>query len=147
MCIPVAALSLVAGIAQGVVGYMGQMSQYEHQQAQFEANREASQRAAVNQYASQQLRIQQEGEAAAQTTQDVALEGQAARSTARTAAGEAGVSGLSVNALLQDLSAQEGPLRRFGRQEPGDFTGLHEGRDGRHAGSGNRPDQLCAPAE
>ena len=45
---------------------------------------------AVNQYASQHFASSREGEAAAQTTQDVALEGQAARSTARTAAGGGG---------------------------------------------------------
>jgi hypothetical protein len=41
-----------------------------------------------------------------------------ARATARTAAGEAGVAGLSVEALLNDFTAQEGRYRYGGPGRP-----------------------------
>ncbi len=55
----------------------------------------------------QQARILQEGEYASGEEQRNAIEAAEARGTARVAAGEAGVSGLSVNALLDDFRAQE----------------------------------------
>lgn len=108
MCTPMLALGLAVSAVQGVMQYQGQMAEYNAAQAHRQANTEAAQRAAVNTYASQQLRIAQEGEAAAQQKQDVALEAQRAMATARAAAGESGVSGLSVDALIRDLSSQQG---------------------------------------
>src|SRR5262249_22943099 len=59
------------------------------------------------QYRQLQARQQQEADAAAHKLGVAAREGAEARSTALVAAGEAGVSGLSVNALLNDFMAQE----------------------------------------
>ena len=63
------------------------------------------------QYRALQDRASQEGEAATQKTLEQAREGAAARSRALVAAGEAGVGGLSVNALLNDFMAQESRYR------------------------------------
>jgi hypothetical protein len=106
MC--VALISVVAAVASSLVGYAGQMANYKAQQQYYEQNAKAARVATVNRYASIQNRQLQEHDAAAQQVQQSKLEAMKARSTARTAAGEAGVTGLSVEALLQDLSAQEG---------------------------------------
>lgn len=54
------------------------------------------------------LQQQQEMEAAAQATQDNNIKARAAASRAQTAAGESGVSGLSVDALMQDIVFDQG---------------------------------------
>jgi hypothetical protein len=50
---------------------------------------------------------QQERESAMQRIEENNLKGTAAQATARTAAGEAGISGLSVDALLSDLGTKQ----------------------------------------
>jgi hypothetical protein len=106
MC--VALISVVAAVASSLVGYAGQMANYKAQKQYYEENSKAAQVAATNRYASIQNRMLQERDASAQKLGESSLEGLKARSTARAAAADAGVSGLSVDALLQDLSAQEG---------------------------------------
>src|SRR5437867_2700368 len=64
-------------------------------------------KSANEQYRSLQRRQQQEGEATAQSEFLASRQGAEARSTARVAAGEAGVSGLSVNNLLGEFVNQE----------------------------------------
>lgn len=56
-------------------------------------------------------RVAQEEEKASNEDQRNALAAAQARATIRTASGEAGVSGLSVNALLRDFQAQESRYR------------------------------------
>jgi len=58
-----------------------------------------------------QERQKQEGEATATEEQRVSREAAEARATARTAAGEAGVSGLSLDALITDFTRQESQYR------------------------------------
>jgi len=58
-----------------------------------------------------QQRIRQEQEATVTEEERNARAAASARATARTAAGEAGVAGLSVEALLNDFTAQEGRYR------------------------------------
>jgi hypothetical protein len=78
---------------------------------QIEENYQLSVQSANAQYRALQDRSSQEGEAATQKTLEQAREGAAARSRALAAAGEAGVSGLSVNALLTDFMGQEARYR------------------------------------
>ena len=108
MCTPTLILGVALSAAQAGVSFAGAQAQADAQQDQYEANQKAARLAAANRYASQQTRIIQEEAAASQKKQNVALKAQAARSTARVAAGEAGVTGLSVDALMQDFAAQEG---------------------------------------
>jgi len=108
MCTPLALLGFAASAVSGVMQYQGAKADYAAAKAHKQTNDRAAQQAAVDRYASQQLRIMQEEEAATQKKQEAKVDAMKARSTARVAAGEAGVTGLSVDALLQDLSAQEG---------------------------------------
>lgn len=78
---------------------------------QIEDNYALSVSSANAQYRQLQERQQQETDAAAQKIQEGNIQGAKAVSTARVAAGEAGVSGLSVNNLLNDFMAQEARYR------------------------------------
>jgi len=71
-------------------------------------NAREAQRAAVDSYTSQNIRLRQEKEAADQKRFEDSIEALKRRGTAYTSAGEAGVSGLSVDALVGDIFAQEG---------------------------------------
>lgn len=95
-----------------VVGYMGQQQQYEAQKQQYENNRIEANRAAVDNYASTQNRMLQEQKAASQELQNLNVDAMKGRATAETAAGEAGVTGLSVDALVADYYGQEGRYER-----------------------------------
>ncbi len=111
MCaIPVAA-ALIVGAAQ--VGY-----QYYGEQKQAKATARFQDRAAKegqalakqnfdNQQAQVQQQQQEENEASSQQIQQVQKEAAAGRAQARVASGEAGVTGLSVDALISDFSNQE----------------------------------------
>jgi hypothetical protein len=105
-------LALIGTVLSAVVGYMGQQQQYEAQKQQYQNNREASNKAAVNTYTSQQNRALQERKAASQETQNLNIEAMRGRSTAEVAAGEAGVTGLSVDALINDYYGQQGRYER-----------------------------------
>lgn len=98
--------------ASAVVGYQAQAAQAEAQQQYYENNRIAANKAAVNQYASSQNRQLQETKAASQELQNLNTEGMRGRATATVAAGEAGVTGLSVDALIADYYGQEGRYER-----------------------------------
>jgi hypothetical protein len=111
MC--VAALALTPGlmtglqIASSVIGLVGQMqaqsAQEEANQRQYEATMKA--RAAnVNQT---NLMQQQEREAAMQKMEQNNMEARAAQATATVSSGEAGISGLSVDALLEELGTKQ----------------------------------------
>jgi hypothetical protein len=112
MCIaaagPLAIAQFAVGAAGAVMNYQGQMAQYEAQQQQYQQNIKNARKAALDRYQSQQNQIRQErrkAEGELKETQEDALK---ARSTARVAAGEAGVSGLSVNQLVADFYGDEG---------------------------------------
>jgi hypothetical protein len=98
--------------ASSVVGYVAQSQQAEAQQQYYKNNRDAANKAAVNTYASNQNRALQERKAASQETQQLQTDAMRARSTAEVAAGEAGVTGLSVDALIGDYYGQQGRYER-----------------------------------
>ena len=105
MCTPL--ISAAIGVAQTASSVMGQRQQAEMQeQAQRTASQQENQRylAEVSAMRTQQ---QQEMIARAQRIQEASRKAMEARSTARVSAGESGVSGLSVNALLGDLTRKE----------------------------------------
>ena len=101
-------VQLAVGAASSMMNYMGQQAAYKAQVAQYNANAKAARVATVNKYASQQDRLLQEKKAAATKKAEVGREALIARSKARVASGEAGVSGLSTDALLNDFYGQEG---------------------------------------
>ena len=105
MCTPLAAVAI--GAAQTATSIIGQRQQAEmQQQAQATASVQERQRylAEVSAMRTQQ---QQEMVARAQRIQEASKRAMEARARATVAAGESGVSGLSVQALLGDFSRQE----------------------------------------
>jgi len=107
MCDPITALT----VASGVAGFVGQQ-----QQAKAQASANKRTQALILQNQSLQIQSLQNAEDEDRVkTQESIINNQkaadAARATAAVSAGEAGVSGLSVDALLGDLTLQEAENR------------------------------------
>jgi hypothetical protein len=106
MCNPAALVALT--IAQGVTQYMGQAQAAKAQQS---ANNASAALITQNQKLQIQSLQNREEEDAAKAGQQAFESQRAAReraATARVSAGEAGVSGLSIDALMGDYSRQSG---------------------------------------
>ena len=159
MCEPISAtaaavlsgLAIVTSTVSGIVGYMGQQQQ-ANQQAAYQAalvqqrnqqiyqNQRLAQESYLQQAQQVNLRQQQEGEKASQAIQSTQVDALQAKATARVAAGESGVSGLSVENLLADFDRQNaiyrGSVRRnleFSRQQSQeDIKGLRAQAEGRY---------------
>lgn len=110
IALAVGQFAISAGSA--VMGFQAQQAQYEAQQQHYKNNREAANKAAVNTYASTQNRQLQEAKATSQEMQNLNTEAMRGRATATVAAGEAGVTGLSVDALIADYYGQQGRYER-----------------------------------
>lgn len=112
MCLAVAGLtsilSFAVGAAQAVMGFSAQQQQADQQNAYYAANADAARRAAIAQYANEQNAIIQKRNAADQDVLETRIQALQARGTAYNAAGESGVTGLSVNALIDDYYGREG---------------------------------------
>ncbi|TRA85481.1 hypothetical protein EXN24_23650 [Rhizobium rhizogenes] len=107
MCDPITMVAAALGTAQTVTGYMGERQAAAAQNAMVRENQKAANANLVREYADVQTRQIQEEDAAAVQKQDLSREARAARATTMAAAGEAGVSGLSVDALLADVYGKE----------------------------------------
>lgn len=105
-------------IASGITSYAGQkkaandQQKYQYQVAKDQAiyrNQVAEQanKSFIDQSYQQNLHLQQEAEAASDQTIQTGREAAQLRARVRTAAGEAGVSGLSVQGLLADYQRQQ----------------------------------------
>lgn len=103
--------SLVIGAAQGMAQYQQGQQAAERQNQYYQMNQEATNKALVNTYAGQQNQQIEERNASSQQAMQGEVKALQARSTAVTAAGEAGVSGLSVNELLGDYYSRESANR------------------------------------
>lgn len=105
-------LSMATTAATTLVSMQGQKQAVEAQQQADAYNRENMRVEANNSFnlstTQENLRLLQTGEDTAEKKFNNALEAKKARSTARVSAGEAGVSGISVDALMADFSASEG---------------------------------------
>jgi len=117
MCHP-AAIPIVLGVAQAGLSISGQ-----RQAAKAQAKYQKQASAAEAQRASQQMsaeRIQEafQNEERSREIQVAANKAREARSRATVAAGESGVAGQSVDALLNDFTRQEATYR-FGLQRQG----------------------------
>ena len=110
MCSPTLA---IAGISAGIsavstgMQYAGARQQAKQQAELQRQSIAAAQQKEAMQVTAAQLERQQQVEAVAQEKGKVAARGEAARSRAVVAAGEAGVSGLSVQALMDDYIRQQ----------------------------------------
>ena len=116
MCIPaiVAALPAITATASAgsaIVSYAGQRRQAK-QQAAFQAQSAAAERQrALQEQTSLRMRQAQEQEATARELEQVSRKSQEALARARVSAGEAGVAGASVQALMDDYTRQEAGYR------------------------------------
>lgn len=110
MCDPMtmAIGSFVIGAAQSVMQYMGEMEQFEANERFRKENAERANENAKQEYNANLNRISQEQDASGAQKADVQREARAAVAKATVAAGESGVSGLSVDALLADFYGREG---------------------------------------
>jgi len=111
MCLPLAAIGAIAGVASAGVGYIGQRQQAKAQAAYQAQSIAASQRKAGFQRTSQLLESQQKQMALAQETGKITKAAQERLASATVSAGEAGVSGLSVQALMDDYVRQQAGLQ------------------------------------
>lgn len=108
MCDPVtaaAAAMAIAGAGSAITQHQAQENQAKVQDALYEQNRLNAYQSMRNQYLGLQNRQSQEIQAASQKIEErerLAMEDTA---TARVAAGEAGVTGLSVERVLRDIGA------------------------------------------
>jgi hypothetical protein len=110
MCAPAALLGLQLAVsaASGVIGFMGQQQAYGEQVTEYNQNAENARTAAINAWEADQTRANQEGAAATQKKFEANVQTAEAAATAETAAGEGGVSGISVGNLLGDFYAKKG---------------------------------------
>ncbi len=100
------ALGIIASIGQAVAGFAAQSQAADEQNAYAESNRRAAVAAANDRYASLANNTLQHRESASAELLTKRVEALKAKSTAYTASGEGGVTGLSVDALMGDLQAQ-----------------------------------------
>jgi hypothetical protein len=120
MCAPAvfALASLAVGLASQATSFIGQnqaanaQANYQNQLANLEIRRQQQeQEQLVLKTQQEQLalagQMSQQNEQAARELNKVSMEARAASSRATVAAGEAGISGLSVDALLGDITRQE----------------------------------------
>lgn len=101
-------LSLALGAGQAIMGFQAQSQAAERQNQFYQQNAEAANAAVANQYAFTQLQRNEERAAADQDKTETDIAAMKARGTAITAAGESGVSGLSVDALVNDYYGRQG---------------------------------------
>jgi len=114
MCSPtlvIAGISAATGIASAGVGYAGARRQAKTQAA-YQAQAAAAERQRFAQeQTSLRMRQAQEQEAVGRELEQVSRKSQQALARARVSAGEAGVAGASVQALMDDYTRQEAGYR------------------------------------
>ena len=89
-----------------ILGAMTSIASYGEQQEQAKRNEESANAAYLSDARQLNLRQRQEEEAEAQRGQDADIQSMRDLATARTASGESGVAGLSVDALMNDILRQ-----------------------------------------
>jgi hypothetical protein len=103
--------STVAGIGSSVASYAGQRRMAK-QQAAYQAQAAAAERQRfMQEQTSLRMRQAQEQEAVGRELEQVSKKSQEALARARVSAGEAGVAGASVQALMDDYTRQEAGYR------------------------------------
>lgn len=100
----VASFAISAG--SQIMGFMGEQAAADQQNALYKQNQLNAQRAFQDTQVALNQRQSQEQEAAATDKFDANLEMHKALATERVAAGEAGVSGLSIENLMRDITGQ-----------------------------------------
>lgn len=104
MCNP---MMLLMG-AQAGMSMLGQVSQHQQAKAAAKQNAKSALQSARLGYEQTALRREQEREKSSQMAFNTAIDAAKARGTVITSAGEAGVTGVSVDSLLADAYGREG---------------------------------------
>jgi len=110
MCSPQAFMVSLASI-QGAVQFAGQQRQAKQQEAYQRQAQAAERQRFLQEQTSMRMRQAQEQEAVGRELEQVSRKSQAALARARVSAGEAGVAGASVQALMDDYMRQEAGYR------------------------------------
>lgn len=104
--VSLSAMSLAIGALTAGSGLMGQMQTAKSQASAARQQQDAEMQAYRDNIVASNTKTLQDAKASSEKANEAALESRKAQATAITAAGEAGVTGLSVGALLNDLSGQ-----------------------------------------
>lgn len=111
MCVPLAAVAAAVQVAAAGAQFAGARRQAK-QQAAYQAQAAAAERQRfLQEQTSMRMRQAQEQEAVGRELEQVSRKSQEALARARVSAGEAGVAGASVQALMDDYTRQEGAYR------------------------------------
>ena len=110
MCNPAAVMAVV-GVAQAGMQYAGARRQAKQQEAYQRQAQAAERQRFMQEQTSMRMRQAQEQEAVGRELEQVSRKSQAALARARVSAGEAGVAGASVQALMDDYMRQEAGYR------------------------------------
>jgi len=110
MCSSQALMVSLASI-QGAVQFAGQQRQAKQQEAYQRQAQAAERQRFLQEQTSMRMRQAQEQEAVGREMEQVSRKSQAALARARVSAGEAGVAGASVQALMDDYMRQEAGYR------------------------------------
>ena len=111
MCDPISASLVAASVGSNIAGFVGARQQAK-QQAAYQAQAAAAERQRfLQEQTSLRMRQAQEQEAVGRELEQVSKKSQEALARARVSAGEAGVAGASVQALMDDYVRQEGGYR------------------------------------
>ena len=124
MCEIVTLTALALGTAQAGMSYVGQQQQAEAQEKAQRKATIAEQQRHLSEMSASRLRERQEKIAAAQRIQQSTTKAREARATARVSAGESGVAGLSVDALINDMTRKEAEFS-FSVQQQMQFANMN----------------------
>lgn len=113
MCAPI---GLIAGIASAGASFIGQRQAASAQERAQANATELEQQRFLDQANSARVQQAQANIASAQRIRSASLQAEQARARATVAAGEAGVTGLSVNALVDDMTRREAQFRFYENQ-------------------------------
>jgi hypothetical protein len=104
-------IGAIVGVASSGASYLGQRQQAKAQAAYQAQSAAAERQRALQEQSSIRMRQAQEQEATARELEQVSRKSQEALARARVSAGEAGVAGASVQALMDDYTRQEAGYR------------------------------------
>lgn len=144
MCEPSIILGAALSLAQTGAGLAAEKRNADAQRRANAQRAENVREATVENYAALQARREEERAAAGQKIEENQREALRARERARVAAGEAGVSGLSVDALVRDLGGQEARFAGAVRQNFDAFSAQTE-REMEQAERGARAELRSMP--
>ena len=141
MCDPISATLVAASVGSNIAGFVGARQQAK-QQAAYQAQAAAAERQRfMQEQTSIRMRQAQEQEAVGRELEQVSKKSQEALARARVSAGEAGVAGASVQALMDDYVRQEGGYRAaLLRQQ--ELSGVGTGLQLEQAGFGTQQRQI-----